>query len=90
MSILRVKILKHILFLDIVHQTNLYQENRLTEYLEVQDTMIGLNLIGAQTMRKTYAWNYYKETGDIYHLQKLFNHASPSITYRFIGENAKH
>ena len=47
---------------------------------------IGLNSIGAQTMRKTYAWNYYKETGDIYHLQKLFNHASPSITYRFIGE----
>lgn len=47
---------------------------------------IGLNSIGAQTMRKTYAWNYYKETGDIYYLQKLFNHASPSITYRFIGE----
>ena len=40
MSILRVKILKHILFLDIVHQTNLYQENRLTEYLEVQDTRL--------------------------------------------------
>ena len=34
------KILKHILFLDIVHQTNLYQENRLTEYLEVQDTRL--------------------------------------------------
>ena len=31
---------------------------------------IGLNSIGAQTMRKTYACN----------------HASPSITYRFIGE----
>ena len=40
MSKLRVKILKHILFLDIVHQTNLYQENRLTEYLEVQDTRL--------------------------------------------------
>ena len=47
---------------------------------------IGLNSIGAQTMRKTFAWNYYHETGDIYYLQKLFNHASPSITYRFIGE----
>ncbi len=47
---------------------------------------IGLNSIGAQTMRKTFAWNYYKETGDIHYLQKLFNHASPSITYRFIGE----
>ncbi len=47
---------------------------------------IGLSSIGAQTMRKTFAWNYYHETGDIYYLQKLFNHASPSITYRFIGE----
>ena len=47
---------------------------------------LGLNSIGAQTMRKTFAWKYYNETGDIYYLQNLFNHASPSITYRFIGE----
>lgn len=47
---------------------------------------VGLNSIGAQTMRKTFAWNYYNETGDIYYLQNLFNHASPSITYRYIGE----
>ncbi len=47
---------------------------------------VGLSSIGAQTMRKTYAYNYFKETGDIYYLQSLFNHASPSITYRFIGE----
>ena len=47
---------------------------------------VGLNSIGAQTMRKTFAWNYYQKTGDIYYLQKLFNHASPSITYRYIGE----
>ena len=47
---------------------------------------IGISSIGAQTMRKTFAWNYYNETGDIYYLQELFNHASPTITYRFIGE----
>lgn len=47
---------------------------------------VGLNSIGAQTMRKTFAWRYYRETGDIYYLQQLFNHASPSITYRYIGE----
>lgn len=47
---------------------------------------IGLASIGAQTMRKTFAWRYYKETGDIYYLQNLLNHASPSITYRYIGE----
>ena len=37
-------------------------------------------------MRKTFAWKYYKATNDIYYLQKLLNHASPSITYRYIGE----
>lgn len=37
-------------------------------------------------MRKTFAWRYYRETGDIYYLQNLLNHASPSITYRYIGE----
>lgn len=47
---------------------------------------IGLASIGAQTMRKTFAWRYYKESGDIYYLQNLLNHASPSITYRYIGE----
>ncbi len=47
---------------------------------------MGLSSIGAQTMRKTFAWKYYKETGDIYYLQNLFNHSSPSITYRYIGE----
>lgn len=47
---------------------------------------MGLNSIGAQTMRKTFAWRYYKSTGDIYYLQNLLNHASPSITYRYIGE----
>ena len=47
---------------------------------------IGLNSVGAQTMRKTFAWKYYKATNDIYYLQKLLNHASPSITYRYIGE----
>ena len=47
---------------------------------------LGLNSIGAQTMRKTFAWRYYKETNDIYYLQNLLNHASPSITYRYIGE----
>lgn len=47
---------------------------------------VGLTSIGAQTMRKTFAWRYYKSTGDIYYLQNLLNHASPSITYRYIGE----
>ncbi len=47
---------------------------------------VGLSSIGAQTMRKTFAWNHYKEHNDIQYLQELFSHATPSITYRFIGE----
>lgn len=47
---------------------------------------VGLPTIGAQTMRKTFAWRYYKTTGDITYIQQLFNHASPAITYRYIGE----
>ena len=50
---------------------------------------IGLGTIGAQTMRKTFAWNYYKNTGDIYYLTNLLNHASPSVTFRFIGEKPR-
>ena len=52
-------------------------------------TRIGLGTIGAQTMRKTFAWNYYKNTGDIYYLTNLLNHASPSVTFRFIGEKPR-
>ena len=47
---------------------------------------IGLSSLGAQTMRKTFAWRYYRETGDISYLQELLNHAAPAITYRYIGE----
>lgn len=75
-------------YLILGHATNNKPVSREQAYriLRAAGHKIGLNSIGAQTMRKTFAWNYYKETGDIYYLQNLFNHASPSITYRFIGE----
>ena len=47
---------------------------------------IGLKSIGTQTMRKTFAWRYYKETGDSQYIQNLLNHASPNITFRYIGD----
>lgn len=50
---------------------------------------LGLGSVGAQTMRKTFAWKYYKNTGDIAYLTHLLNHASPSVTFRFIGEKPK-
>jgi integrase len=48
-------------------------------------TDLGMNDFGALTMRKTFAWRYYKKTGDICYLQKLFNHSSSLVTFRFIG-----
>ena len=36
---------------------------------------LGLGSVGAQTMRKTFAWKYYKNTGDIAYLTHLLNHA---------------
>lgn len=41
--------------------------------------------IGCHTMRKTFGYHYYKQTGDVVTLQKIFNHDHPSITLRYIG-----
>ena len=57
--------------------------------LKAAGLRVGLGTIGAQTMRKTFAWKYYKNTGDIYYLTNLLNHASPSVTFCFIGEKPK-
>ena len=53
---------------------------------------IGLNSIGAQTMRKTYAWNYYKETGDIYLVADVLGHKDVNTTkkhYAAIDEDRR-
>ncbi len=43
--------------------------------------------IGTHTLRKTFAYHFYKEKKDIALLQSLLNHSSPSITLRYIGIN---
>lgn len=48
---------------------------------------IGLEEIGTHTLRKTFGYHFYNQTKDIALLQELFNHASPSITLRYIGIN---
>ncbi len=75
-------------YLILGHSTSSSPLSREQAYraLKSAGKSIGLTSIGAQTMRKTFAWRYYKSTGDIYYLQNLLNHASPSITYRYIGE----
>ncbi|MDF2715759.1 MAG: integrase family protein [Paenibacillus sp.] len=41
--------------------------------------------IGNHTLRKTYGYHFYQATKDVAMLQKIFNHASPDITLRYIG-----
>lgn len=45
----------------------------------------GLSNIGTHTMRKTFGYHYYKQTGDVVTLQKIFGHSSPAITLKYIG-----
>lgn len=53
--------------------------------LKVAGEKVGIGAISAQTMRKTFAYRYYRRTGDIFYLQDLLNHASVTLTYRYIG-----
>jgi integrase len=46
-----------------------------------------LENLGTHTLRKTYGYHFYQDKGDksLGLLQDLFNHASQSITLRYIG-----
>ena len=48
---------------------------------------IGLKEIGTHTMRKTFGYWHYQQYKDVAILQEIFNHASPSVTLRYIGIN---
>lgn len=41
--------------------------------------------LGTHSMRKTFGFHFYQQYKDIGTLQKIFNHADPSITLRYIG-----
>lgn len=41
--------------------------------------------IGTHTLRKTYGYWFYRETGDIVALQAILNHSSPAVTLVYIG-----
>lgn len=45
----------------------------------------GLGEIGTHSIRKTFGYHFYKQTGDIAMLQKIFGHRSPMDTLRYIG-----
>lgn len=41
--------------------------------------------LGTHTLRKTFGYHYYKQTGDIATLMKIFNHSKESTTLKYIG-----
>lgn len=45
----------------------------------------GIGNLGTHSMRKTFGFHFYKQYKDIVTLQKIFNHADPSITLYYIG-----
>ena len=71
------------------HRNKAISREQAYRAMKAAGQRIGLGAVGAQTMRKTFAWKYYKNTGDIAYLTNLLNHASPSVTFRFIGETPK-
>jgi len=52
--------------------------NRAAKYFKLDN-------IGCHTMRKTFGYHYYQQTGDIVTLQEIFGHSDISITKRYIG-----
>lgn len=45
--------------------------------------------IGTHSLRKTYGYWFYKQTGDIVALQAILNHSTPSQTLIYIGMQQK-
>lgn len=41
--------------------------------------------LGTHTLRKTFGYHHYQQYKDVVMLQKIFNHASPEITLKYIG-----
>lgn len=47
--------------------------------------LFGIPDLGTHTLRKTFGYHYYLQYKDVVMLQKIFNHASPAITLKYIG-----
>lgn len=65
---------------------------RIMGYNIMQQLKAGCKIpynIGTHTLRKTYGYWFYKETGDVVALQTILNHSNPSQTLIYIGMQQK-
>ena len=61
---------------------------RVMGYNIMQDVKEGCKIhynIGTHTLRKTFGFWFYKQTGDVVALQYILNHATPAQTLIYIG-----
>jgi len=61
---------------------------RRTAYNDIREIggLVGIDFrIGCHTLRKTFGYHFYKQTGNIALLMVWFNHSSIEVTKRYIG-----
>lgn len=59
--------------------------NRAWRIMKDIGERFGVDNLGTHTLRKTFGFHYYKQTGDIATLMQMFNHSKESITLKYIG-----
>lgn len=59
--------------------------SRAYQILNEAARAVGLQHVGTHSLRKTFGWFLYKETGNVALLQELFGHDDPADTLRYIG-----
>ena len=58
---------------------------RVWQILNAAAKKIGLKHIGTHTLRKTFGYHVYKQSGNLALVQKLLNHSRSADTLRYIG-----
>ena len=58
---------------------------RAWEILNQAAVELGLERVGTHTLRKTFGYHVYQQTGNLGLVQKLLNHSSSKETLRYIG-----
>ena len=61
------------------------QRVRAYQILNEAGQKFGVDYVGTHTLRKTFGYHFYQQTHDIVTLQKIFNHSSIEVTFRYIG-----
>ena len=61
------------------------QRVRAYQILNEAGQKFGVDHVGTHTLRKTFGYHFYQQTHDIVTLQKIFNHSSIEVTFRYIG-----